>query len=51
MSKNCCKQKNKNTTNTKSDPTAPGYDQEIKSKATEHTPYGEPEPSTKTTFK
>ena len=33
MTKDCCKQKNKKTTNTKSDPTAPGYAQEIKNKA------------------
>lgn len=51
MTKDCCKQKNKKTTNTKADPTAPGYAQEIKNKANEHTPYGEQEPSTRTTFK
>lgn len=51
MSKNCNKQKNVKTTNTKSDATAPSHHHELKSKANEHTPYGEPEPSTKTTFK
>lgn len=51
MSKDCLKEKNKKSTNTKADPTAPNYAQELKSKANEHTPYGEPEPSTKTTFK
>lgn len=51
MTKASMKEKNKKTTNTKLDPTAPGYQQEIKNKANEHTPYGEAEPSTKTTFK
>lgn len=51
MSKDFAKQKNQKSTNTKSDPTAPGYAQQIKNKANEHTPYGEAEPSTETTFK
>lgn len=51
MSKDFAKEKNKKSTNTKSDPTAPGYAQQIKNKANEHTPYGEAEPSTDTTFK
>lgn len=51
MSKECCNKKNKKSTNTKVDATAPSYAEQIKNKANEHTPYGEPEPSTKTTFK
>lgn len=43
--------KNKNETTLKSDPTLPKYQQEIKNKANEHSPYGEKEPSTHTEYK
>lgn len=51
MSKNCCKSKNKKTTSLKSDPTGHNYQADMKNKANEHTPTGEKEPSTQTTFK
>ncbi|MEG0307227.1 MAG: hypothetical protein RR891_06625 [Clostridium sp.] len=51
MSKNCCNQKNKKTTTLKSDPKGPNYQEGVKNKANEHTPTGEKEPSTHTTFK
>lgn len=51
LSKNCCNQKNKKTTTLKSDPKGPNYQEGVKNKANEHTPTGEKEPSTHTTFK
>lgn len=37
--------------NLDTDPTAPNYKKKIKNEANEKTPYGENEPSTKTTYK
>lgn len=51
MSKSCCKAKNKDTTTLKSNPTSPKYQEGVKNKANEHSPYAEKEPSTHTTFR
>ncbi len=51
MSKNSCKTKNKRTTSLKSDPISPKYQEGVKNKANEHSPYGENEPSTHTIFR
>jgi hypothetical protein len=51
MSKNCYKTKNKETTSLKSDPSSPKYQEGVKNKAYEHSPHGEKDPSTHTTFK
>ncbi len=51
MSKSCHKTKNKETTTLKADPTSPKYQEGVKNKANEHSPYGEKEPSTYTTFR
>jgi len=51
MSKSCSKTKNKETTTLKADPTSPKYQEGVKNKANEHSPYGEKEPSTYTTFR
>lgn len=42
--------KNKNSKDT-TNPSSPNYDKMIKNKANEKTPYGENEPSTRTTHK
>ncbi len=51
MTKDRSKQKNIQSTDLKNNPNGPDYSRRLKSKANEHTPYGEPEPSTNTTFK
>ncbi|WP_346888708.1 hypothetical protein [Clostridium sp. UBA1056] len=51
MSKSHCKTKNKETTTLKADPTSPKYQEGVKNKAHEHSPYGEKEPSTNTTLR
>ena len=51
MAKSCCKTKNKETTALKADPTLPKYQEGVKNKAHEHSPYGEKEPSTHTTLR
>lgn len=51
MGKNHSKQKNVESTELKNNPTAHDYSNRLKNKANEHTPYGEKEPSTHTTFK
>lgn len=51
MTKDNAKQKNVKSTDLKNSPNGHDYSDRLKSKANEHTPYGEPEPSTQTTFK
>ncbi|GEM_PF-1378393 len=51
MSRDCSKTKNKKSTALKSDPIGRNYQEGMKNKANEHSPSGEKEPSTQTTFK